>query len=105
MIDFLQTITLSAEAQTAAAGANKVINKLFTGIINPAIKLMFVVGMVYFFYSIVRRVIWEQGKSDSFGWKDGRGGVLVWGILGIFIMVAAAGLVGVLKTGILSISK
>lgn len=101
MFDLLALLTPSVEAATAVENANKTISKLFTVIINPAIKLMFIVGMVYFFYSIIQRVLWDHGKTDEFGWKQGRGGVMIWGILGIFIMAAAAGIIGVIKTIIL----
>lgn len=94
-----------AEAATATEAANALITKFFNYIVNPAIKLAIAAGLFFFFYTIIRRVLWERGKTDSFGWKEGRGGVMVWGLLGLFIMIAAAGLIGMLKTGILKIGN
>ncbi|HEY1041373.1 MAG TPA: hypothetical protein VGE63_01470 [Candidatus Paceibacterota bacterium] len=105
LIELISIITPTAEAATAVETANKAISKLFTAIINPVIKLAFVVGIFFFFYTIIRRVLWERGKTDEFGWKEGRGGVMVWGILGLFIMIAAAGIIGTMKTGILKFGK
>lgn len=103
--EFLFLLTPTAEAASAVDTANKTIAKLFNAIINPVLRFAFVVGIFFFFYTIIRRVLWERGKTDEFGWKEGRGGVMVWGIIGLFIMIAAAGIIGSMKTGILKFGK
>ena len=66
-------------------------------ILNPLIKFGFVVALVYFFWGVVMyikdrdsgAIIGGGGKKDS--------GHILWGLLGILIMVSAFGILSAIK--------
>ncbi len=74
-------------------------------ILNPLIKAGFVVAFLYFIWGIIQYLsdkragrIWETSVFD----KDGRatskaGDQIVYGLLGLFIMVSAFGILGWIK--------
>lgn len=74
----------------------KLIGTLYTTILNPIITLLFAVALAYFAYGIVQ-YIWnpdneqlrEQGKRN-----------MIWGIIGISIMVSVFGIMNLIVSSI-----
>ena len=68
------------------------INRIETFIINPILLLLFSVALLYFLWGITV-FIW---KADS---EDGRStGIqhMLWGVIGMFIMIAAWGIINII---------
>lgn len=68
------------------------ISRIETFIINPVLLLFFSVGLLYFLWGITV-FIW---KADS---EEGRStGIqhMLWGVIGMFIMVAAWGIINII---------
>ncbi|MBI2617936.1 hypothetical protein HYW58_00565 [Candidatus Kaiserbacteria bacterium] len=71
---------------------NELMYRIETFIINPLLLLFFAFGLLFFLWGMVQ-FIW---KADS---EDGRKtGVqhMLWGIIGMFIMVAAYGIINLI---------
>lgn len=71
-----------------------IVQKLIAQIINPLIRLLFVGGFLVFFYGIVV-FLWKT--DDSGAREDGRRHMM-WGVIGMFIMVAVFGLMAVIRS-------
>jgi cbb3-type cytochrome oxidase subunit 3 len=64
------------------------LGNIITEILNPLIALMFAVALMYFFYGIAA-YIWNPDNEEAR--EKGRRGML-WGIIGMFIMVSVFGI-------------
>jgi len=65
-------------------------------IVSPAISLLLVVAILYFFWGIVKFI--QNAESDT-GRKEGQRHML-WGIVGIAIMISAIGIVRLVANSI-----
>lgn len=88
---FLPHIAEAAPAEIPAS-VKSFIGKISTEILNPLIALMFVVALMYFFYGIVS-YIWNPDNEEMR--ETGRRAML-WGIVGMFIMVSVFGIMAFL---------
>ncbi len=61
------------------------IGKVNTEVIGPIILLLFVLSLVYFFWGVAKYI---QGSANEESRKTGQQH-MIWGIIGIFIMVSA----------------
>jgi len=66
------------------------INKVISDILNPFIVLLFGVAIVIFVWGIIQYVIGSKGDTEAL--HKARG-VILWGIIGMFIMVSAWGII------------
>lgn len=73
--------------------AQQSINKIVEIIVNPAIYLVFSVGLLVFVYGVVE-FLHELSKGGDT--KQGKSHML-WGILGMFIMVSVFGIIHLLN--------
>ncbi len=64
------------------------VGKISTEILNPIIAILFVVATAYFFYGVAK-YIWNPDNEEMR--ESGRMGML-YGIIGMFIMVAVFGI-------------
>lgn len=64
------------------------VGKISTEILNPLIAIMFAVAMMYFFYGVAA-YIWNPDNEEAR--ETGRVG-MIWGVVGMFIMVAVFGI-------------
>lgn len=64
------------------------VGKISTEILNPLIAIMFAVASVYFFYGVAH-YIWNPDNEEAR--ESGRKSML-WGLVGMFIMVAVFGI-------------
>ncbi len=70
-----------------------IVNKLLAEVINPIIVLLFALATAAFIWGIILYVIGGQGSPEKA--KTGRS-VMLWGIIGMFIMASAWGIVTIL---------
>ncbi len=68
------------------------LNKVNQFILNPIIVLMFAVALITFFWGLVE-FIYKAGSED--GRETGKRNML-WGIIGMFIMVGVYGIIKVI---------
>lgn len=69
------------------------ITKIVRQVLNPAVWLLFSLGFVYFLFGVTQYVIGAHGDETKL--KRGRFAIL-WGIIGMFVMFSAWGIVRLL---------
>ena len=74
--------------------AAKLIFNIKEYILNPIIGFMFAVAVVMFIYGIVE-YIWSADNEDKV--SDGKRH-MIWGIIGIFVMIGVYGILNVLSS-------
>ena len=67
------------------------VNKILVELINPIIVLLFAVATVVFIWGVIQYVI--GGTQGSQGRLGAGKNVIIWGIIGMFIMASAWGIV------------
>ncbi|MFC1731322.1 hypothetical protein ACFL6I_13460 [candidate division KSB1 bacterium] len=72
--------------------AATLINRIEIYIINPILLLLFAAGLLYFLWGMAM-FIW---KSDSDTGRSEGIKHMLWGVIGMFIMVAAWGIINVI---------
>jgi uncharacterized membrane protein len=88
-----------AEAQVNATTFGNAINPIITNIVYPAIELMFAVAILVFAYGIVEMIIHgEDAEARSQGRRS-----MLGGLIGIFIMVSAWGIVYMISQTVSSV--
>lgn len=80
-------------AVSYAKSINDIVNSVQTGIVNPAINFLLAAASVVFLYGIIQYVIGSQGDQAKL--NKGKQ-IMFWGIIGMFIMVSAWGIVRIL---------
>ena len=65
------------------------LDNILSYIVNPAVKLLFGLALLYFFYGLV--VFMYDNSNGKGNLKEGKDHVL-WGIVGLFIMVSVFGI-------------
>jgi uncharacterized membrane protein YfcA len=73
-----------AEPAEIPDSVKEFIGKISTEILNPIIAVLFVLATLYFFYGVAR-YLWNPESEEER--ESGRQGML-WGIVGMFIMVS-----------------
>lgn len=76
--------TAYAAGPVIPAPVKTFIGKISTEILNPIIAVMFALATLYFFYGVAK-YMWHP--DDETAREEGRRGML-WGIVGMFIMVS-----------------
>jgi hypothetical protein len=87
---------MSAAASSACtSSAQAFANCLSRVIINPILALIFAIGLLVFIYGIVEYMagLASDGKSKEEGKKH-----MLWGLIGMFIMVAAWGILRIIAS-------
>lgn len=74
------------------AGVDRLIAKIAEHILNPVIGLMFGIAVIFFIYGVIEFI--TKADSDE-GRRTGRNHI-IWGILGMFIMLASFGLIEII---------
>ncbi len=80
----------------ASADIPSFIGKVEQVILNPLIGFMFALALVYFLYGLVEFII----NRDSDDKRTQGKSHMLWGIVGMFIMIAAFGIINLIKTTI-----
>ncbi len=68
-----------------------IVGRFIEVIINPAILLLFVVALLVFFWGIVEFI----GGMENEERRDAGKRHLVWGVIGMFVMVSVWGILGI----------
>ena len=71
----------------------KLINDITTKIFNPLIILLFAVATMMFAWGIVQYVLGGQGSDQKMTQAKN---AMLWGIIGMFVMASAWGIVAIL---------
>lgn len=71
--------------------------KVTTAIINPILALLFAAGLLVFVWGLVQFLIGLSGESES---KDDGKRHMLWGVIGMFVMVAAVAIVNLVASSI-----
>ena len=71
----------------------KLINNITAQVLNPLIILLFAVATMMFAWGIVQYVLGGQGSDQKMTQAKN---AMLWGIIGMFIMASAWGIVGIL---------
>lgn len=70
-----------------------IVNKVTTEIINPVIEVLFGLAVAIFFWGIIE-FIWNSGSEDK---RTTGKQHIIWGLVGLFIMAAVAGIIQIIK--------
>jgi len=84
MLNYLLVNTAYAQGVSVPNATKKFIGKISTEILNPLIILMFTLATVYFIYGVAQ-YIWNPDSDEAR--EKGRQSMM-YGIIGMFIMVA-----------------
>ena len=98
-------VPIIAYAQSDPGSVKMLVYRISYYVVNPLIKLGFVVALAYFFWGIIQYVkdtnaghIWQTSVLDDKGKRTTQGAdTIVYGLFGIFIMVSAFAIVSLLK--------
>lgn len=85
-------ISLVPVAYAATTGLDNLLNKIYKVIINPAIVLLFAIAFTGFLWGVVEYL--QKADSDT-GRKEGSQHML-WGIIGMFIMISVFAIMRIL---------
>jgi succinate dehydrogenase/fumarate reductase cytochrome b subunit len=94
IIGFLSLLSTPALAQTVKPKDLKdVINNIFiSGLMKPIIPFLIGLAVIVFIYGVLTLMLSEGGEKKEDGKK-----FMIWGIVGIFVMISVWGLVNILK--------
>jgi hypothetical protein len=84
--------TLTAAAANSAATCD-IVGKLTSALINPALALIFSVGLLVFIFGLTE-FIWGLSQESSKK-EDGKRHML-WGLIGMFVMMSAIAIIKVI---------
>lgn len=90
----LFALPLAASAQTPSAACD-IVGKLTAAIINPALALIFSVGLLVFIYGLVEFIL---GLSQETGKKEEGKKHMLYGLIGMFVMVSAITIIKILAS-------
>ena len=95
MMDFLiQKVYAYAPGENPTSGGgtafNDLLQKILTNVVNPIIYLIMALAVVYFVWGVISYVI----SSDEEAKKAGKNR-MIWGIIGLVVIVGMWGLVGI----------
>jgi len=74
---------------------SSLVDKIATVLINPLLLLLFAVGLLVFIFGIVEFLVNLNKSGKSVGIDSGRKHMF-WGLVGMFVMVAAYAIVGII---------
>lgn len=72
-----------------------IVGKLTTAFINPALALIFAIGLLVFVYGLVE-FIW--GLSQETGKREEGKQHMLWGLVGMFVIVSAIAIIKVIAS-------
>lgn len=72
-----------------------IVGKLTSAFINPALALIFAVGLLVFIYGLVEFMWGLSQESDK---RESGKQHMLWGLLGMFVMVSAVALIKIIAS-------
>ncbi|MFH1455103.1 MAG: TrbC/VirB2 family protein [bacterium] len=96
MMDFLiQKVYAYAPGKNPTSGGtafNALLQKILTNVVNPIIYLIMALAVVYFVWGVMMFIQnADKAEKREEGYKH-----MIWGIIGIFIMVSAKGIINII---------
>ena len=91
----------TAEAAVDMSAFANVVNPIISGIIYPIVEIAFGVALVVFVYGVLRLVL---NASDEEVRSSAKNSIL-WGTVGMFIMVSAWGIIYLVSNTVKSVVK
>ena len=76
-----------------AATLDEIVNKVLTGIIDPLIIMFLVLGTLVFMWGVIQMMTAGGSEEKRTNGKKH----IVWGLVGLFIMISAWGIIAVLE--------
>ncbi|HEY4493771.1 MAG TPA: hypothetical protein VJB98_04105 [Candidatus Paceibacterota bacterium] len=73
------------------------VGKIKTEIVNPILKLLIALAVIYFLFGVVKYFIGARERADSQGAAEGKNHML-WGIIGVAITISAFGIVNLIAS-------
>ena len=98
MIDFLIPKAYAATGLDNASGVafNTLLNKILDNIVTPVIYLIVALAVVYFVWGVL---VFIQNADNTEKREDGYKH-MIWGIIGMFIMLSAKGIINIIMSTI-----
>lgn len=75
--------------QIDATKFGSVLDPLIKNIVNPVIQLLFAIGIIVFAWGVAQ-MVWNGDDPDA---RDQGKRHMLWGVIGMFIMVSAWGII------------
>ncbi|MEI8123870.1 MAG: hypothetical protein WCG60_01730 [bacterium] len=88
----LSLFSLLSYRSAFASTFKEVVDKIYEKVFSPIISLIIALAVVYFLYA-VSKFVRSDGKERESG-KE----LLVWGIIGLFVMMSVWGIVGIVRS-------
>lgn len=73
-----------------------IVQKFAELVLNPAVKLLFAVAVLYFIYGVF---VFIKNSGESTGRIEGRNHIL-WSTVGLFIMISVWGIISIIQSTI-----
>lgn len=98
MMDFLIPKAYAATGLDNASGVafNTLLNKILDNIVTPVIYLIVALAVVYFVWGVL---VFIQNADNPEKREDGYKH-MIWGIIGMFIMLSAKGIINIIMSTI-----
>ncbi len=77
----------------AASQADTYIQNILDSIVNPIVKVMITVALVIFLWGVVEFIMGADNEEK----RDAGKKHIIWGVIGLFIMVAVFGIMNLLS--------
>ena len=81
--------------------ANLLISRFADQVINPILFVLVAAGVAYFFWNVIL-MIYKYDDTEAL--EEGKRN-LIWGAIGIAVMVSAIGLINFIKSGLDSLGR
>ncbi len=95
-MDFFISKVYAASGPDAVSGGStafdRLLGKILSDIVTPIVYFLFALAVVYFLWGMIKFL---QNADDAEGRKEGQSH-MVWGIVGLFIMLSARGIINVI---------
>jgi large-conductance mechanosensitive channel len=99
MFSLLEISIAQAAVDTTAFG--KLVNPIIDNIIYPAVQLLFGLAILYFVYGALQFVL--HGSDE--GAREKGKSTMLWGSVGIFIMVSAWGIIYLISNTVIDLAN
>jgi len=90
---FVMAVAFVPAVVSAQQAIHSLIDNIVTYIINPIIGVVFALGFAFFLFGIARYMFYAGNDTER---AVGRQHIM-WGLVGMFIMVAVAGIINIIR--------
>lgn len=97
---FMNQLVTNVIAATNADAFGRVLSPIISNIVNPILELLFAVAVVVFVYGVLRLVFGAADDSDA---RQRGKDSAIYGVIGMFIMVTAWGIINLIANTVKSI--